>query len=92
MTDWPALLDAIDEGLASSPPVVVDFAPSDLGPLPAALGPRASATLQRMTEAEAALEQEHADMARELMGLAAARTAAASIAAPRVPRFLDARA
>ena len=92
MTDWPALLDAIDEGLTSSPPVLVDFAPDDFGPLPAALGPRATATLQRMAATEATLEQEQAAIARELIGLATARTAAASTAAPNAPRFLDARA
>jgi len=92
MTDWTALLDAIDEGLTSSPPALVDFAPADFGPLPPALGARAAATLQRMAETEAALEQEQAATARELVGLATARTAAASTAAPNAPRFLDRRA
>jgi hypothetical protein len=92
MTDWTALLDAIDEGLTSSPPVLVDFAPADLGPLPAALAIRAEATLQRMAATEAALERDRSEIARELVGLATARTAAASTATPNVPRFLDTRA
>jgi hypothetical protein len=92
MTNWAALLDAIDEGLTSSPPELVDFAPADFGPLPAALAARAAATLRRMAQAESALEQEHAGIARELISLAAARTAAASTAAPKVPLFLDTRA
>ena len=88
MTDWPALLDAIDEGLTSSPPVLVDFAPSDFGPLPPALAPRAAAMLQRMTEVEAVLERERAELARELAALSAAKSSPAA----SVPRFLDTKA
>ena len=88
MTDWTALLDAIDEGLTSSPPVLVDFAPSDFGPLPPALAPRASATLQRMTDVEAVLERERAELARELAALSAAKSSPAA----SVPRFLDTKA
>ena len=88
MTDWPALLDAIDEGLTSSPPVLVDFAPSDFGPIPAALAGRAAATLQRMTEVESGLERERAELARELAALSAAKSSPAA----SVPRFLDTKA
>jgi hypothetical protein len=88
MTDWTALLDAIDEGLISSPPVVVDFAPSDCDPLPVALAERAAATLQRMTDVEAVLERERAELARELAALSAAKSSPAA----SVPRFLDTKA
>ena len=88
MTDWTALLDAIDEGLTSSPPVLVDFTPSEVGPLPAALAHRASATLQRMTEVEALLDRERADLARELAAMSAAKSSPAAT----VPRFLDTKA
>ena len=91
MPDWTTLLDAIDEGLASSPPVLVDFTPSDFGPLPAALAPRAAATLQCMAKAEAALERDLTEVGRELTALSAARAAAVATAAP-VPHFLDTRA
>ena len=37
MTDWAALLDAIDAGLDSFPPVLVDALPADPGPVPPAL-------------------------------------------------------
>ena len=92
MTGWTALLDAIDEGLTSSPPVLVDFAPSDFGALPAALAGRATATLQRMTEVEAILERERAEIARELAALSATRSGPAAVASASVPRFLDTRA
>jgi len=85
---WPALLDAIDEGLAASPPVLVDFAPAEFGPLPAHLALRAGATLQRMAEVEAAWSRAHAELSRELIALSAAKV---SVAAP-VPHFLDTKA
>jgi len=87
MTTWPALLDAIDEGLTSLPPVLVDLEQdaADVGPLPPALAERAAATLRRMAEAEAALEHHRADLARELAALSALKTTS-------VPRFLDTRA
>jgi hypothetical protein len=88
MTGWTELLDAIDEGLTSSPPVLVDFEPSDVGPLPPALAPRASATLQRMTGVEAVLERERVELARELAALSAAKSSPAA----SVPRFLDTKA
>jgi hypothetical protein len=88
MTDWTGLLDAIDEGLTSSPPVLVDFAPSDIGPLPVTLASRAAATLQRMTEVESVLERERAELARELAALSAAKSSPAA----SVPRFLDTKA
>ena len=92
MTDWTALLDAIDEGLTSSPPVLVDFAPSDFGPLPVALAPRASATLQHMTEVEAVFERERVELARELAALSASKHSHAATATASVPRFLDMKA
>ena len=92
MTDWTALLDAIDGGLTSSPPVFVDFAPSDFGPLPVALAGRAAATLQRMTEVEAVLERERSELARELAALSASKPSAAASATASVPRFLDTKA
>ncbi len=63
-------------------------APQQVGPLTATFGARAAATVQRMAENEATLEQEKAGIARELIGLAAARTAASS-ATPNMPWFLD---
>lgn len=92
MTNWVALLDAIDEGLASSPPVLVDFAPADFGPLPADLASRATSTLQLMAEVEAALQREQAELARELAALSAAKASATVNAASPVPHFLDTKA
>jgi hypothetical protein len=92
MITWPALLDAIDQGLTSFPPVLVDALPTDLGPLPAALAVRATRTLHRMAEVQAALEQEQAGLARELAALSAAKAVAAGNAAPSVPHFLDTKA
>jgi hypothetical protein len=92
MTDWTALLDAIDDGLTSSPPVLVDFAPSDLGPLPVGLAARATATLQRMTDVERVLERERAEIAREVAALSGAKSAPAAFASASVPRFLDTKA
>jgi len=86
MTSWGELLDAIDEGLSSSPPVLVDFAPGEIGPLPADLRNRAERTLHRMADVEAALEHDRAELARELAAISAV-TASAS-----TPRFLDTKA
>ena len=93
MTDWPALLDAMDEGLAAFPPVLVDVEhlAAGLGPLPAPLAERAEATLRRMTEVEAVLEQEHSDLARELAALSALK-ASPHAGAPPVPNFIDTKA
>jgi len=90
MTTWAALLDAMDEGLAATPPVAVDLArlPPDLGVLPPALAGRAATTLRRMAEAEAVLERHLADLARELAALSALATAPAV----NVPHFLDTKA
>lgn len=87
---WAALLDAIDAGLEFSPPVVVDYLSAEPGPLPPALRDRAVSTFRRMAEAEAELAAQQAEIARELIGLSAARTASAATAAA-VPHFLDAR-
>lgn len=92
MTDWTALLDAIDEGLTSSPPVLVDFTPSDFGLLPVALAGRAAATLRRISKVEAVLERERAELARELSVLSAAKSSPAASATASIPRFLDTKA
>ena len=91
---WAALLDAIDDGLASFPPVLVDLPPSpDPGPLPPSFAARATLTLHRMAEVEAALERHQAELAQELTALSAARaTAARASAATPVPHFLDTKA
>jgi hypothetical protein len=88
---WAALLDEMEAGLDSFPPVVAAALPDDPGPLPPALARRAVRTLRRMAEVEAELEAHQADIARELVGLAAAKTAAAN-SAPAIPRFLDTKA
>jgi hypothetical protein len=92
MTSWTALLDAIDEGLMSSPPVLVDFVPADFGPLPVELAARAGATLQRMITVEAALERDRAELAGELAAISAALSSGASNGADSVPHFLDTKA
>jgi hypothetical protein len=94
MTTWPALLDAIDEGLRSSPPVLVDLERSaaDLGPLPSTLAERAAATLRRMAEAEASLEHDRSEIARELTALSALKGSTPRSAASSVPHFLDTKA
>ena len=92
MTDWPTLLDAVDDGLAAFPPVLLglEHLAADLGPLPVALAARAEATLRRMAEVEAALDQERSDLARELAALTALKATAP--AASSVPTFLDTKA
>jgi hypothetical protein len=94
MTDWPALLDAMDEGLAAFPPVFPDLRPlaAGLGPLPAPLTERAQATLRRMAEVEAILDQERSDLARELSTLTALKAATTQSGASSVPNFLDTKA
>jgi hypothetical protein len=92
MSYWAALLDRLDDGLGSTPPVLLDALPGDLGPIPPALGPRAVHTLARMTELVASMEQQRADVAAELIALSAARAAATANTARSVPHFLDARA
>jgi hypothetical protein len=89
---WSALLDEMEAGLAAFPPVVVATLPHDPGPVPAALFDRAVRILSRTAEAEANLEEHRAEIARELVGLSAARTAGASSASPSVPHFLDTKA
>ena len=94
MTDWAALLDAIDEGLTSFPPVLVDLegGAANLGPLPPALAERAATTLRRMAEAEATLEHHRSDLARELAAVTALKAAAPQTAGSSVPHFLDTKA
>ena len=94
MTDWATLLDAMDDGLAAFPPVLVDLGPlaAGLGALPAALAGRAEATLRRMAEVEAVLDRERADLARELAALSALKATTPHTGAPPVPNFLDTRA
>lgn len=93
MTTWPTLLDAIDEGLTSFPPVLVDLEHyrANLGPLPPALAGRAATTLRRMTEAETALKHERSELARELAALSALKATPRS-GAFSVPHFLDTKA
>jgi hypothetical protein len=97
VTDWAALLDAIEGGLESSPPAVVAVAALPApGPIPPALRPRARQALQRMAEVQATLERRRDDIGRELVALSAARAAQARMAAAGagkpVPHFLDRRA
>ena len=92
MTDWAALLDAMDEGLTSFRPVVLDSLPTDAGPIPPELTDRAARTLQRMGEVQTALEHEQAEIGRELTALAALKAAAPQAAASSVPQFLDTKA
>jgi hypothetical protein len=89
---WTALLDAMEVGLELSPPVPVRTLPADPGPLPPALHDRATELLRRMAEAEAELAGRQAEVARQLTGLSAARTASGNAGDRNVPRFLDARA
>ena len=91
-TLWKELLDAMEAGLDEFPPAVVDARPTAPGPVPAALQDRAVQLLCRMAEVEAELAGQQAEVAQELIGLSAARTASAATAAPNVPRFLDTRA
>jgi len=93
MTDWAALLDAMEDGLESFPPVLVDVdvLPADPGPVPFALRNRALRMLHRMAEVESALEQHRAEIGRQLVALSAARATVARAAAP-MPYFLDAKA
>ncbi len=91
---WTALLDEMEAALDSFPPLLVATGalPDDPGPLPPALAGRAARTLRRMAEVEAELVAQQAEIARELVGLSAARTASAATATPNVPRFLDTKA
>ncbi|MGH9012204.1 MAG: hypothetical protein ACRDYF_20535 [Acidimicrobiia bacterium] len=94
MTDWPALLDAIDDGLAAFPPTILDLEhlAAGLGPLPAPLAQRAEGTLRRLAEVEAALDQERAELARELAALSALKATTLQPGASSVPNFLDTKA
>jgi hypothetical protein len=89
---WAALLDSIEDGLDSFPPVLVDVLPVDPGPVPAALVDSAVRTFQRMAEVETALERHRTEIGRELVALATVKANATRSAAPRVPHFLDTRA
>jgi len=97
MSDWAVLLDAIEGGLESFPPAVVDVAALPApGPIPPALRPRALQALRRMAEVRTALEHRRDDVGRQLVALSAARAAQARLAAAGagkpVPHFLDRRA
>ena len=92
MTDWAALLDAIDAGLDEFPPVLLDELPGHPGPVPPALVDRAERTLRRMAEVEAALQRDLLDLARELTALSSAGRTGSAGTTPPVPHFLDARA
>ena len=94
MTTWPALLDAIDNGLTSFPPVLVDLehCAANLGPLPPALADRAATTLRHMAAAEATLEHHRSDLARELAALSVLKATTPQSAASSVPHFLDTKA
>ena len=92
MTDWAALLDSIEDGLASFPPVLVDSLPPDPGPVPPAFVARATSTLQRMSEVEALLAHHRSEIGRELVALSAVKANAARAATSPVPHFLDTRA
>jgi|GEM_PF-4659921 len=97
MNDWAALLDAMEQGLESFPPAVVDaVALAPPGPIPDALRPRARQALQRMAEVQATMERQRDEIGRELVALTAARAAQARLAATGagkpVPHFLDRRA
>jgi hypothetical protein len=89
---WAALLEAMEDGLDSFPPVVVDALPADPGPVPPALADRAARTLRRMADARAALEHQRAEIGRELVALSALRANATRASASTVPFFLDTKA
>jgi hypothetical protein len=92
VTDWVALLDSIEDGLDSFPPVLIDSLPVDPGPVPPALVGRALSTLRRMGEVERALEHHRSEIGRELVALSAVKANATRAATSPVPHFLDARA
>jgi hypothetical protein len=92
VSDWASLLDAMEEGLDSFPPVLVGSLPDDPGPVPPALVDRGVRTLRRMAEVEAALKHHRAEIGRELAAVSAAHAAATTNAAPSVPHFLDTKA
>jgi hypothetical protein len=91
-TPWEPLLTAIEDGLDSFPPVLVDALPADPGPVPLALVDRAVRVLRRMAEAEVALEQHRAEIGQELVALSAVKATAALTFASPVPRYLDTKA
>jgi hypothetical protein len=92
VTAWEALLDAVEDGLDSFPPVLVDALPADPGPVPRALVDRVVGTLQRMAQVTAALELHRAEVGRELVALAAVKANGALTAASPVPHYLDTKA
>jgi hypothetical protein len=89
---WAALLEAMEDGLDSFPPVLLDALPADPGPVPPALVDRATHMLRRLGEVGAALERHRAEIGRELVALAAVKANATRASAPPVPRFLDTKA
>ena len=94
MTDWAALLDMIENGLESSPPVLLDDLPPDPGPVPPALVHRAARALQRMVDLESALRSQQAAIAEQLSALSAARAARSRLGngAKPVPHYFYHRA
>jgi hypothetical protein len=92
--DWAALLDAIEDGLAASPPVLLEDLPPDPGPVPPALAGRAARTLQRMLDLQAVLERQRGEIADQLAALSAARAARSRLreGAKPVPHYFDHRA
>jgi hypothetical protein len=89
---WAALLAAMEDGLDSFPPVLVDALPADPGPVPPALADRAARTLRRMDEVGAALERHRAEISRELVALSALKANARRASSSPVPYFLDTKA
>jgi hypothetical protein len=92
LTDWVELLDSIEDGLDTFPPVLVDALPVDPAPVPPGLVERALSTLQRMAEVEAMLVNQRAEIGRELVALSAVKANASRMSAPPVPHFLDTKA
>jgi len=92
--DWAALLDAIEDGLAASPPVLLEDLPPDPGPVPPALAGRAARTLQRMLDVQSVLERQRGEIADQLAALSSARAARSRLrdAAKPVPHYFDHRA
>ena len=92
--DWAALLDRMEEGLAATPPVLLDDLPPDPGPVPPSLTGRAARAVQRMVDLQTVLEGQQAEVAAQLSALSAARAARSRLrdGAKPVPQYFDHRA